>query len=195
MKLTTFALAIAAFVAPLGATAQPAPATGTQTMGSGMSSTPAARTGMSASGARTAARGDRTFVQKAAEGDEKEIALSRVALEKSSDDNIKRFAQMMVDDHTKAGDELKQISSAQGMAPSGDPKAKADAAASKLRSLSGAAFDRQYVQTMTTDHAATVKLFQTEARSGSNADLKGFAEKTLPTIQAHYDEVRGMKKR
>jgi putative membrane protein len=60
----------------------------------------------------------------------------------------------------------------------------------KLSGLSGADFDRTYMQSMVKDHQKDISEFQKEANSGSNADLKGFAAQTLPTLQEHLRMAR-----
>lgn len=181
-------LAGAAAASPIHVVAQAA--TGMAQQGQATQARPAA----SAAAMKRASPADRTFVQKASEGGEKEIAASRLALAKSSDAEVKKFAQMMIDDHTKSGAELGGIARSEGVAPKGDPKAKGEAEAAKLKALSGPAFDKRYVATMHSDHVATVKLFQSEAKGGMNPALKGFAEKTLPTLQKHLEHVKTLKK-
>ena len=130
-------------------------------------------------------RPTRRFVKEAAEGSATEVALGKLAQEKGSSDAVKQFGKRMVDDHSKATEELKQAAGmAQIQVPSETPK-KARKAQDKLSKLSGADFDRAYSKLMVSDHKEDVKAFEREARNGEVPAVKNFAAKTLPTLQEH----------
>ena len=129
---------------------------------------------------------DQKFMMEAAMAGMEEVELGRAAATRASSDAVKQFAQRMVDDHSKANDELMQLASTKGVTlPTAlDDKHKADVA--KMSQLSGAEFDRAYVKEAgVKDHNKAAKLFQGEADKGKDADLKAFAAKTLPTVQEH----------
>jgi len=128
---------------------------------------------------------DRTFVTKAAQGGLAEVELGNLAAQKASSDEVKRFGQHMVDDHTKANDELKSIAAAKGETVPGSIDAKDMALKNHLSSLTGAAFDKAYMEDMVKDHKADVAEFQKEADHGTDPEVKAFAQKTLPTLQQH----------
>ena len=132
-----------------------------------------------------ASAGDKAFVAKAAMGGTAEVQASQAAQQKGSSDAVKQFAAKMIDDHTKANDELKQIAGSKGMNAPAALDAKHQAAMSKMQAMSGDAFDRAYMKQMIADHKETIALFQKESKSGSDADLKAFATKTMPTLQEH----------
>jgi putative membrane protein len=137
---------------------------------------------------------DASFVKQAAEGGMIEVAKGKLAAQKGSHDAVKQFGQKMVDDHTKAGDELKSIASGKNISlPSDTPKPPMQAVLTKLEKLEGAAFDRAYVDDQIRDHEKTIALFAREAKSGKDAELKAFAEKTLPTLKEHLSMVRDLK--
>lgn len=131
------------------------------------------------------APGDSNFANKAAEGGMAEVKLGQLAKDKASSQAVKDFGQKMIDDHTKAGDELKDIASKKGMTLPNSVSAKDQATYDRLSNLSGAAFDRAYIRDMVTDHRADVNEFRREANSGTDPDLKAFAAKTLPTLEEH----------
>jgi putative membrane protein len=133
----------------------------------------------------TAASPDRTFAMKAARGGLAEVELGRIASQNASDESVRQFGQHMVDDHSKANDELKQIASSKGIALPSAPSGKDKKTADRLRKMNGADFDRAYMKDMVADHEADVAEFEREARSGQDADLKAFAEKTLPALKEH----------
>ena len=128
---------------------------------------------------------DATFVTKAAQGGMAEVELGKLATQTASNDKVKQFGQRMVDDHTKAGDELKAIAAQKGMTIPSDLSSKDAATKNRLSGLNGAAFDRAYMQDMVNDHKADIAEFQKEADHGTDPDVKAFAQKTLPTLQEH----------
>jgi putative membrane protein len=126
-----------------------------------------------------------TFVMKAEQGGLAEVELGNLAMQRGANQKVKDFGHQMVMDHTKAGDELKTIASNKGVSGPAGIDAKSEAAKQRLSSLSGAAFDRAYMEDMVRDHKEDVAEFQREANNGSDPDLKAFAQKTLPTLQHH----------
>jgi putative membrane protein len=131
------------------------------------------------------ASSDKSFVQKAAIGGMAEVEMGNLAQQKAASDQVKQFGAKMAADHSKANDELKQIASAKGIeVPSAlDKQHKADM--DRLGKMTGAQFDKAYMSHMVDDHKKDVAEFKKEAGSGKDADIKGFASKTLPTLQEH----------
>ena len=132
------------------------------------------------------------FWTEAAQGGMTEVALSNLALQKSQNEDVKKYAQMMVDDHTKANDELKTLAESKSVTLPTAINAKQMAMRDKLNGLSGDAFDKEYINMMVKDHDKTVKLFQTEADKGSDTDVKAFASNTLPTLKSHQTMAHSM---
>jgi putative membrane protein len=135
---------------------------------------------------------DRRFVTEAAMGGMAEVELGRLAAERGASDTVKQFGQRMVDDHSSANSELMQLASGKGVQLPAALDAKHRAMVAKMSRLSGAAFDRAYAKEMVKDHNKTVALFQREATGGADADLKAFAQKTLPTLQEHLQMARAL---
>jgi putative membrane protein len=131
------------------------------------------------------ATSDQKFVTKAAEGGMAEVELGKLAADKATNPEVKQFAQRMVDDHGKANDELKSIASKKNITLPTDLDAKDKALRDRLSKLSGAAFDRAYMQAMVKDHRTDVNEFRTESKSGRDGDVKAWAAKTLPTLEQH----------
>ena len=128
---------------------------------------------------------DKTFVEKAAIGGMAEVELGNLAQQKAASDDVKKFGARMVTDHGKANDELKQIASTKGVQlPSAlDKKHQSDM--DRLQKMSGADFDKAYMNHMVDDHKQDVAEFKKEANGGRDGDVKGFASKTLPTLEEH----------
>lgn len=136
---------------------------------------------------------DQTFVTKASQGGAAEVELGKVASSQGTSDNVKTFGQKMVDDHTKAGDALKEAASSGGFTVAAGPSAQQKSDAAKLTSMQGASFDKAYAAAMVKDHKETVALFEKEAASGSDAKLKAFAKDTLPTLREHTKMATDLK--
>ena len=141
--------------------------------------------GSTGSASAKLAGADKTFVEKAAIGGMAEVELGNLAQQKAASDQVKQFGARMVTDHSKANDELKQIASTKGVQlPSAlDDKHKKDM--DRLQKMSGADFDKAYMSHMVDDHKQDVAEFKKEANGGKDGDVKGFAAKTLPTLEEH----------
>jgi putative membrane protein len=152
-----------------------------------------ARTRNANSGPSGPSSSDRKFMMEAAAGGMAEVAMARLATERASSDAVKQYAQHMIDDHTKANDELMQIASAKGVTLPTGPDAKHQALMAKMQALSGAAFDAEYIKNSgVKDHENMEKLFQKESTGAKDADARAFASKTLPAVQEHLRMAREM---
>jgi putative membrane protein len=131
------------------------------------------------------AQADHAFVLEAAKGGMAEVELGRLAADKATNDQVKKFGQRMVDDHSKANDELKSLAQTKSITiPSNlDPKYKS--LHDRLSKLSGAEFDRAYMREMVSDHRKDVNAFRRESQSGQDPTVKAWAAKTLPTLEEH----------
>ena len=128
---------------------------------------------------------DAKFTTQAAVGGMAEVELGKLALEKSSNPQVKEFATMMVKDHGMANTELTAIAKQKNITL---PSTVDDEHKKKMDDLSkktGADFDKAYVDAMVGGHKSTLKLMEDESRDGKDADLKAFATKTAPIVQSH----------
>jgi putative membrane protein len=135
------------------------------------------------------AASDQTFVMDAAKGGMAEVELGKLAAEKASNNEVKQFGQRMVDDHGKANNELKSLASSKNITLPNELDAKDKAVRDRLSKLSGAAFDRAYMQAMLRDHRKDVNEFKRESTSGKDPEIKAFASKTLPTLEEHLKQA------
>jgi putative membrane protein len=138
-------------------------------------------------GKRTAGKpmSDQTFVMDVAKGGTAEVELGKLAQDKAASPEVKNFAKRMVDDHTKANDELQTLAKNKNISLPTDLDAKDKALRDRLSKLSGAAFDRAYMNAMVSDHRKVVAEFKRESTAGKDPEVKAFASKTLPTIEEH----------
>ncbi|WP_162601105.1 DUF4142 domain-containing protein [Occallatibacter savannae] len=138
----------------------------------------------------SASSSDKKFVRSALEGGNAEVKLGQLAAQKGSSDDVKQFGQKMVDDHTKLGDQMKQIAQQQGIeVPDGVP-AKDKALEAKLNSLSGDAFDKAYIKAMLQDHKKDLSEFKKEASSGNDTSIKDAASQGSQVISEHLQMVQ-----
>ena len=136
---------------------------------------------------------DAKFMMTAAAGGMAEVELGRLALERASSDAVKQYAQRMVDDHTKANQDLMQVALTKGVTLPTGPDAKHMALMDRLRRMSGADFDRTYIKEAgVKDHQNMEKLFRNETTKGKDADVMAFASRTLPAVQEHLRMAREM---
>jgi putative membrane protein len=135
---------------------------------------------------------DKQFIEKAAQGGMAEVQLGQLAKEKGSSEAVRQFGQRMVDDHTKANDQLKQLAANKDVELPGTLDAKDEATKTKLSNLSGEAFDRAYMKDMVTDHTKDVSEFKHESERANDPAVKNFASETLPTLEDHLKSAKNV---
>jgi putative membrane protein len=130
---------------------------------------------------------DSGFARDAARDGQMEVEAGRLAMSKSTNADVRAFGQRMVNDHSSANVDLRRVASMKGMtlaeALSDDQRKMLD----DLSRLSGAEFDRRYVQMMVQDHRKAVQMFENEANNGQDTVLRDFAARTLPTLREHLN--------
>jgi putative membrane protein len=138
--------------------------------------------------AQNLSRQDQEFVNKVAKGGMTEVHMGRLGLERGSSAATKAFAQRIVDDHTKANDQLKDLAAKKGVQlPAAEEKPL------PLEKKSGAGFDKAYAKAMVEDHKKDIAEFEKEAKSGTDPDLKKWAKDTLPTLQGHLMQAEALR--
>lgn len=129
------------------------------------------------------------FAQRVAMSDMYELAAARVAMQRAEGTPTREFAQMMITDHTRSSEALKEAVAASGQtlampdALDSEHKAQVDI----LESLSGEDFDREYISQQTAAHRKALTLLKAYAGNGDSAELRQFAQGAIPTIQKHAD--------
>lgn len=128
---------------------------------------------------------DQKFVMDAAAGGMMEVELGRLAAQKASSAEVKAFGQRMVTDHSKANEQLMALAATKGLSISKSLPADMQKEHDKLASLSGAEFDRMYMQHMLKDHKKDVSEFEKQSQKGTDSGLRSFAQQTLPVLREH----------
>ncbi|GIL41005.1 DUF4142 domain-containing protein [Roseiterribacter gracilis] len=132
---------------------------------------------------------DVDFVKKAATSDMTEIETSKVAVTKATKPDIKKFAQQMIDDHTKLSTEMGTLAKSKNI-PVPPRDSSIDDKVKKLSALSGADFDKEYLKGQVDGHKDAAKLFHGDGTKLKDADLRAAVAKATPTIDAHLDHVQ-----
>ena len=135
---------------------------------------------------------DRHFITKAGENGLAEVELGRLAQQNASSAEIKQFGQRMADDHARANQELAALATKLGASAPVHPGGKHAGDVKKLGKLVGPKFDHEYSEHMVKDHEKALALFEKQAKKGDSEELKQFAAKTLPVLQAHLKLARSL---
>jgi putative membrane protein len=136
---------------------------------------------------------DRKFLTEAAQGGLLEVQLGRDVVGRATSPIVKQFAQRMVDDHGKANDELRRLAAAKGATlPIALDDDKRDML-TKVSKLQGPKLDKQYAADMVDDHAKDVADFQDAAKNLKDPDIRAWAAKTVPVLEAHLSDAKSMK--
>ncbi len=139
------------------------------------------------------AEDDADFMVKAASGGMLEVELGKMATERASSQEVKDFGRKMVEDHTKANNELKALAAKKNITlpttVSNDHQKHID----DLAKLSGTEFDEEYMQLMTKDHHEDVELFEEATREAKDAEIKAFAAQNLPILKTHMQMAEHRK--
>jgi putative membrane protein len=130
---------------------------------------------------------DKNFISAAAGGGVAEVVDSKVVAERGQSAEAKKVAAHMVADHTRANKELSELAKKKGL--------NIDLTKGKPRNFRKENFDGDYLATMESDHKTDIKAFEAEAKSGDDAEIKGWASKTLPTLKAHLAMVKDALKK
>ena len=195
----TAALAAAGFALfTTGALAQPDTSTGTTTP----TQPPANQhptTGPSGSAAQPdrgeeLAKEDQKFLEDAAQSGHAEIEGSRMALESEASPAVRQFAQKMIEDHTKANQELLDIANRKGFTLPDEPSVAQRAELLALKALSGGPFDTMYAARIGVNaHENAVELFEKATQEVKDPDIRAYAEKTLPKLREHLEMARQLR--
>ncbi|VWX59341.1 Putative membrane protein (modular protein) [Burkholderiales bacterium 8X] len=167
--------------------------------GSGMSGGTGGTGGAMSSGSGAAStasdsklnRADSGMLRDIAQANIAEIETGKVALEKSQSDKVKKFAQMMIDDHTKALGEVQTLAQSKGVKLPDSPDMKHKAVMVEFKALKGDTFDKQYMkQAGVGDHKNTLELLKKTQSNAKDADVKALANKMIPVVEAHLKHAQ-----
>lgn len=136
---------------------------------------------------------DTEFAVMAADAGMAEVELGKLALSKSSNADVKKYAQMMVDDHTAANNKLMTIAASKQITLPASISDKHKKHVEDMSKMSGKDFDKHYIDMMVDDHGEVVDAFKKENENTKDAELKTFTSETLPILMKHHDQAKAMK--
>jgi putative membrane protein len=139
--------------------------------------------------------GDKKFLAMAAQADQNEIALSKVAAEKATNPNVKAFAETMVKEHTEMSSSMRPFENSWGMTPPPGPDADHQKDLEKLNKLSGKDFDKEYIDIMVSDHAKALNAFTSEAKDTKDAKFQAAVIEGKTAVAAHKNMAYDLKKK
>jgi putative membrane protein len=136
---------------------------------------------------------DKKFAEEAAKGGLAEVKMGELAQQKGESSSVKQFGEKLVKDHQQANEKLKTICQQKSITVPTEIETKHQKMLDHLSSLSGAEFDKAFIEHAVNDHKKDVKKFETEANSGEDPAIRSFARETLPTLQAHLKIAQQLK--
>jgi putative membrane protein len=136
---------------------------------------------------------DRNFVANAAQSNLSEIEQGQLALQKATDAGVREFAQMMIDMHTAAQNELKTLGTNRNLSIADRLDEEHQSIKDQLSALSGAAFEKAYINGQVTGHQKTSAMMQTEIDNGQDGDVKAYAVKSKPVVDQHLAQAASIK--
>jgi putative membrane protein len=137
---------------------------------------------------------DKHFMKAAAQAGAYEIEGSQLALNKAKNPEVKTFAKHIIEDHTKAAAELKALARKKGVELPAKPSLLQRTSLKLLDTHKGASFDDDYAENIGVDaHESAVELFSEAAQDGDDAEVKTFAQQTLPVLQKHLEMAKALK--
>ena len=135
---------------------------------------------------------DQNFAMQAATSDMFEVQSSQLALQKSRNPAVRRYAQQMIDFHTMSSQKLSTLAGQKGASTPGALDPMQQKTMADLESA-GSSFDRQYLAAQAAGHRDAAQVFRSEIASGTDPDMKALAQQTLPTIEQHLATVRRIR--
>lgn len=132
---------------------------------------------------------EKDFARESQKSHMMEVDLARLAMEKSRNDEVRDYAEMLVDDHGAALERITEFMEERKVQHVGD-KSEAKKDVQMMSKLSGAAFDREFMQMMVENHTKAVEKFRNMSNTAQNAELKEYASDLLPKIEHHLEEAK-----
>jgi len=142
----------------------------------------------------TVSKADQDFAVNTANAGMTEIQAAKLAQQQGSSADVKKYAAMMIKDHTAAADTLKMIAAKKNLTLPADLSNDSQKDLADLQKKTGKDFDKAYLKMMVSDHKKVIKSFEDESKNCSDADIRAFADNTLHTLRHHLDEAEKCEK-
>jgi len=137
---------------------------------------------------------DAQFVVNVANAGMTEVQLGQLAQQKAMAKDVKDYGAMMEKDHTAAGDKLKAIAASKNITVPSTISPEMQKNVDDLQKKSDKDFDKSYISLMIDDHKKVIDMFEAEAKNGSDADIRAFADNTLHTLRMHLEDAQKCNK-
>ena len=131
-----------------------------------------------------------SFIEKAAEGQQVEIALGQLAFERAGSEQVKQFGAQMVKDHQIARQGMEQLASREGVQLPTQLAGKHEHKKERFSQLSGKEFDQAYMTHMLRDHRKDIRDFEQGMHAFMNPQIQQWAEGTLPVLKRHLQKAQ-----
>ena len=189
--ILTLGLSFACKNEQYGNTTSTAPATDTSTTAVGSTNTSTSGT-PAATG--TVSDKDKDFITDTGKAGKAEVDVAQDAVTHAQNADVKAFAQKLVDDHTKANNELSQLAATKGVTLPSEIQGTMKEAKERLLKLTGRNFDQAFIKQMIDDHTHTIKEFEDESKlAGADADVKKWVDDTLPALRDHLAKAKELQ--
>ncbi|HYR91510.1 MAG TPA: DUF4142 domain-containing protein [Terriglobia bacterium] len=136
---------------------------------------------------------EQDFAMKASQAHLAEIEMGRLAQEREQKGDVTGLARMIVDDHMdglkKLTDLTKKYDGPQPQPLDREVRQDVD----RLAGLSGAEFDREFVNMMVADHQKAIEMFRNQSQLALNADVKEYVTDMLPTLEKHLKKAQELQ--
>lgn len=136
---------------------------------------------------------DQTFLKEAASAGLMEVQMGRLGAQKGQSQAVRQLGQRLVQDHSKANQELKLLASQKNVTLPTEIPTEHQTMLSHLKSLEGAEFDQAFKKHALEHHQEDIQKFEKASQSSPDADVKAFAQKTLPVLQEHLKMAQGIQ--
>ena len=136
---------------------------------------------------------EQTFMKEAAQAGLMEVQMGRLAAQKGQNQSVRQLGQKLVQDHSKANQELKLLAAQKNVTLPTDLKTEHESMLSHLKTLEGAEFDQTFKKHALEHHQEDIQKFQTASRQAADSDVKAFAQKTLPILQQHQQMAQSIQ--
>jgi putative membrane protein len=133
---------------------------------------------------------DAEFVKMAASDGMHEVELGKLAQTKGRTDAVKKFGETLVNDHTKANEELKKIAKEANIPVPDKMLDKDQKDVEMFKEYKGTNFDADFAKHEVKDHEEAIALFTRASKEAKNDKIKAFATKSLPVLQKHLEEAK-----
>jgi putative membrane protein len=139
------------------------------------------------------AKEDREFIEEAAQGSLFEVKASQVAVQKAQVEDVKRFAQRMIDDHTAMTGRLQKVAQAKGVNLPQQLDKKHQEKIDSLSKKTGVDFDKAYTDDIVDSHKKDIDNFEKAAKDAKDPSIKEFATTTMPSLREHLQTAQSLK--